>query len=44
MYIYHEKICISSPSLNITDFCPSDRCFELPSRLRTPTGTMTVGG
>lgn len=31
------------PSLNITDFCPSVRCFE-PSLFRTPTGTITVGG
>lgn len=28
----------------MTDFCPSERCFVLPSLLRTPTGTMTVGG
>lgn len=31
------------PSLNITDFDPSVRCFE-PSLFSTPTGTITVGG
>lgn len=28
----------------MTDFWPSGRCFELPSRFKTPTGTITVGG
>lgn len=28
----------------MTDFGPSGRCFVLPSLLRTPTGTITVGG
>lgn len=42
----NEKIQsnVISPSLNITDFWLSTRCFVLPSRLRTPTGTMTLGG
>lgn len=32
------------PSLNITDFEISGRFFVPPSLLRTPTGTITVGG
>lgn len=39
-----REFASDSPSLNITDFCPSGRCLELPSRLSTPTGTITVGG
>lgn len=32
------------PSLNMTDFETSGRLFVPPSLLRTPTGTITVGG